>query len=157
MTLRIGFDIGGTKVAGALLDTAGVVLAHDRWPVAENYEGLLDLLAAATAYLEEQAGTRAERVGLGVPGIINHRLGGLSLSKLRWLEGQPLRADMAQRVHRPVNMANDADCFVLSEAVDGAAAEYHHVFGVILGTGVGGGQVVGKQLVTGIMQGAVKG
>ena len=149
MNLRIGFDIGGTKVAGVALSQDGAMLARERWPVPETYEALIALLQTAALQLAGQAGDKPDGVGLGIAGILDHRAGAVTLSKLRWLEHKPLLSDLAARLGCPVRMANDADCFVLSEAVDGAGAAYHHVFGVILGTGVGGAQIVGKKLVTG--------
>jgi fructokinase len=145
---RIGFDIGGTKVAAALLGPDGALAAKERWPVPENYPDLLALLQAAVAQFDAQAGASAS-VGLGIAGVIDHRQGCMALCKLGWLTHQPIRQDLSHRLQRPVAMGNDADCFALSEAVDGAGAPYHHVFGAILGTGVGGGQIVGKRLVTG--------
>lgn len=145
---RIGFDIGGTKITGVLLAPDGRVLIKQRWAVPDDYAGLLALLCEAVAQFDSAAGSKAS-VGLGIAGIINHQRGVLTMCKLRWLEEQPVVHDLAIRLARPIKVANDADCFVVSEALDGAGASHHHVFGVILGTGVGGGQVVGQELVTG--------
>lgn len=149
MSCRIGFDIGGTKVAGAALAPDGTMLARERWPVPDTYEALLALLQTAALQLAGLAGGKIDGIGLGIAGILDHRAGTVTLSKLRWLEHKPLLHDLGAKLGCPVRMANDADCFVLSEAVDGAGAQHNHVFGAILGTGVGGAQIVGKKLVTG--------
>lgn len=145
---RIGFDIGGSKVAGIALAPDGTTAHKERWPVPADYAGLLDLLTTSVGQLTPAGGTVAG-VGFGVAGVVDHAQGMMAVCKLPWLLQKPIVTDMQARLKLPVKMANDADCFAVSEAADGAGAAYHHVFGVILGTGAGGGQVVGKQLVTG--------
>lgn len=145
---RIGFDIGGSKVTGIALAPDGSCAAKERWPVPCDYSGLLDLFASAVRQLMPSNGT-AVGVGLGVAGVVDHAQGRMAVCKLPWLLKKPLISDAEVRLKLPVRLANDADCFAVSEAADGAGAAYHHVFGVILGTGVGGGQVVGRKLTTG--------
>jgi len=145
---RIGFDIGGTKISGVLLSPEGAVAAKARWPVPESYEAFLALIVAAVEQFDVQAGA-VSSVGLGLAGLIDHQQGCLAMGRLTLLVGQPLVRDLSARLARPVRIANDADCFAVSEAADGAGAAYHHVFGAIIGTGAGGAQVIGKQLVTG--------
>lgn len=145
---RIGFDIGGSKVSGITLAPDGSTACKERWPVPVDYSGLLDLLTSSVSQLAPPGG-KVAGVGLGVAGVVNHTQGMMAVCKLPWLLHKPLVGDLQARLKLPVKIANDADCFVVSEAADGAGANYHHVFGVILGTGAGGGQVVGKRLVTG--------
>jgi fructokinase len=144
--IRIGFDIGGSKLATIALDERGVELGRDRCPVPRDYRGTLDILTGMTG---TRAQGRACSVGIALPGMIGaagelHRV-----VNLPWLEGKPLRADLQQALGRPVAIANDANCFALSEALDGAAAGAGVVFGVILGTGVGGGIVVEGKVIAG--------
>ena len=145
--MRIGFDIGGTKLAAIGLDDDGAERARLRQPVPESFDGVVDAVAEMVAELAT-AGVHAPGVGVSLPGIIT-RDGEISMIvNLPWLEGQPLRQTLEARLGCPVALANDANCFALSEATDGSAAGAEVVFGVILGTGVGGGLVVrGEPLV----------
>jgi fructokinase len=143
--IRIGFDIGGSKLAAIALDEHGAELGRDRCPVPRDYRGTL---AALTGMTETHAQGMACSVGIALPGMIGAAGELLRVVNLPWLEGKPLCADLRCALGRPVAIANDANCFALSEAVDGAAAGAAVVFGVTLGTGVGGGIVVdGKVLV----------
>ena len=145
--MRIGFDIGGTKLAAIGLDDDGVERARLRRPVPESFDGVVDAVTEMVAELAT-AGVHAPGVGVSLPGIIT-RDGEISMIvNLPWLEGRPLRQTLEARLGCPVALANDANCFALSEATDGAGAGVEVVFGVILGTGVGGGLVVrGEPLV----------
>jgi fructokinase len=144
--IRIGFDIGGSKLAAIALDERGVELGRDRCPVPRDYRGTLDMLIGMT---EARAQGTACSVGIALPGMISAAGDLLRVVNLPWLEGRPLRADLQRALGRPVAIANDANCFALSEAVDGAAAGAAVVFGVILGTGVGGGIVVEGKVIAG--------
>ncbi|MDE0201366.1 MAG: ROK family protein [Rhodospirillaceae bacterium] len=145
--MHIGFDIGGTKLAAIGLDDGGQERARLRRPVPRSFDGVVDAVAELVEELAS-AGMRAPSVGVSLPGVIT-RDGEISMIvNLPWLEGQPLRQALEARLGCPVALANDANCFALSEATDGAAAGAEVVFGVILGTGVGGGLVVrGEALV----------
>ena len=145
--MRIGFDIGGTKLAAIGLDDDGVERARLRQPVPESFDGVVDAVTEMAGELAT-AGVHAPGVGVSLPGIIT-RDGEISMIvNLPWLEWRPLRQTLEARLGCPVALANDANCFALSEATDGAAAGAEVVFGVILGTGVGGGLVVrGEPLV----------
>ena len=145
--MHIGFDIGGTKLAAIGLDDDGQERARYRRPVPRSFDGVVDAVADMVVELAT-AGVHAPGVGVSLPGIIT-RDGEISMIvNLPWLEGQPLRRTLEARLGCPVALANDANCFALSEATDGAAAGAEVVFGVILGTGVGGGLVVrGEALV----------
>lgn len=148
--MRVGIDIGGTKIAGAMMDARGRVVAEARRPSPRgDYRGTLEAIADLVAGLSREAGVAAGRVGVGVPGNVDRAAGTLRLGNAAWLSGAPFRDDLAATLDLPVRLANDADCFALSEAVDGAGAGAQSVFGVILGTGVGGGFVVGGRLNAG--------
>lgn len=146
---RIGIDLGGTKIEGVVLDDAGAVLARKRVPTpAGDYRGTLAAIAALVAELERSAGVSAT-VGVGTPGALSRASGLLQNANSVCLNGQALDHDLAEQLQRPVRIANDANCLALSEAVDGAAAGAAVVYGVIVGTGTGGGIVVDGHVVTG--------
>lgn len=146
--MHIGIDIGGTKLAAVGIDGEGAERVRLRQPVPASFDGLVDAVAGMVAALGEK-GVRATRVGVSLPGVIT-RQGEIGLIvNLPWLEGRPLRQALEARLGCPVALANDANCFTLSEATDGAAAGAEVVFGVILGTGVGGGLVAGGRVLVG--------
>jgi fructokinase len=148
--VRIGIDLGGTKVEGVALDDTGQVLARQRRPTPrDDYDGTVQALAAIVATLERDTGTRGT-VGIGMPGIISPATGLVKNANSVWLIGHPLQQDVERAMGRPVRLANDANCFALSEASDGAAAGAAVVFGVIVGTGTGGGVVVNGHVLTGL-------
>jgi fructokinase len=143
---RIGIDLGGTKIEAILLGAAGETLERRRIASPRgNYEATLDAVAELVSELEAtlsaQGAGRSARlsVGVGIPGAISPATGLVKNANSTWLIGKPLDRDLERRLARPVRVANDANCFALSEAVDGAGAGARLVFGVILGTGVGGG------------------
>ncbi len=149
--MRLGIDYGGTKIEGVVLGPNGEERARARVPTPRfDYEGGLVAIRDLMHRLEAEAGGRIERVGIGVPGSVDRTTGRVSMGNSTWLHGHDLRGDLAAAVDRPVRVANDANCFALSEAVDGAGTGAQVVFGVILGTGVGGGIVVHGQLVEGV-------
>jgi len=146
--VRIGVDLGGTKIEAIALDGAGRVLGRRRVATPrQDYPETLQTVAALVRGLEEAAGHAT--VGVGIPGALSPTTGRVKNSNCTWLLGQPMDRDLAALLGRPVRIANDADCFALSEATDGAGAGARVVFGVILGTGCGGGIVVGGQVLTG--------
>lgn len=147
---RIGIDLGGTKIAGLLLAPDGEIAAWARLATPhENYAASLDAIAAIIEKLEHEAGVSGAHVGLGIPGSPSPATGLVRNANSTWLNGRLLAGDLAARLARPLRLANDADCFTLSEAVDGAGAGAQSVFGVILGTGCGGGLVIGGRLHSG--------
>ena len=149
--MRLGLDYGGTKIEGIVLDADGTERARARVPTPRfDYEGGLETIRGLLARLETEAGGRIESVGIGVPGSVDRTSGYVSKGNSTWLHGRDLRGDLTRKLDRPVKIANDANCFALSEAVDGAGAGAEVVFGVILGTGVGGGVVVHGRLVEGV-------
>ncbi|MGH7701235.1 MAG: ROK family protein [Gemmatimonadales bacterium] len=146
--MRIGIDLGGTKIEAIALSPADEEIARRRVPTPRAYATSLDAIAGLVAGIERDAG-RAGTVGVGIPGTVVPRTGLVKNANSIWLNGRPLGRDLEQRLARPVRLMNDANCFALSETTDGAAAGAHVVFGVILGTGVGGGIVVDGQILAG--------
>jgi len=149
--VRIGVDLGGTKIEAIALAPDGAVLARERvpTPAAEGYDAIVRAVADLVATIERDAGCRGASVGVGTPGALSPASGLLRNSNTTCLNGRPLDRDLSRALGRPVRIANDANCFALSEASDGAAAGAEVVFGVILGTGVGGGVVVRGGIVQG--------
>jgi fructokinase len=147
--MRIGVDLGGTKIEAAALDDSGRVVARYRLPTpAPDYRQIVGTIAELVERLESELGG-AESVGIGHPGSISPASGLIKNSNSTVLLGRALDQDLEAALGRPVRLANDANCFALSEAVDGAAAGSSPVFGTILGTGVGGGVVIDGRLVGG--------
>ncbi len=146
---RIGVDLGGTKIAAAAIDPAGAIAASRRIATpAGDYDATVAAIAGLVAALEHEIGARAP-VGVGIPGTIVAGTGRVKNANSTWLNGRELARDVERALGREVRFANDANCFALSEAVDGAASGFDTVFGAILGTGVGGGIVTGGRLLVG--------
>ncbi|HSS29207.1 MAG TPA: ROK family protein [Usitatibacter sp.] len=147
--MRIGVDLGGTKIEAAALDPAGGIVARRRvaTPVGD-YDATVEAVGALVDAMEAEAGRRA-RVGIATPGARSLATGLMKNCNSTCLNGRPLEEDLEKRLGREVRMANDANCFALSEAVDGAGKGARVVFGVILGTGVGGGIVVDRRAIDG--------
>jgi len=146
--VRIGIDLGGTKIAAVALSAAGEEIARRRVTTPRDYVASLDAIAGLVRELDSAAG-EAGTVGIGIPGTVVPHTGLVKNANSVWLNGRPLGRDLEERLDRPVRLMNDANCFALSEATDGAAAGAHVVFGVILGTGVGGGIVVDGRCLEG--------
>jgi fructokinase len=147
--MRIGIDLGGTKIEGLVLDGDGAERARLRVATpAGTYEDTVAAIVDLVSDLETRAGARCS-VGIGHPGAISPATGLIKNANSTRLNGQPLRADLERRLAREVRMQNDANCLAVSEASDGAAAGCGIVFGVILGTGVGGGVVIDGKPLTG--------
>jgi fructokinase len=146
--MLVGFDLGGTKLATIALDEQGRELGRTRQPVPRSYPETVATLAASVAALERVHGAAAS-IGIALPGMIGADGRALRVVNLPWLEHEPLAADLAAQAGCPVAVANDANCFALSEAVDGAGAGASVLFGAILGTGVGGGIVIDGRVLAG--------
>jgi len=147
--LRIGVDIGGTKIEAAALDAGGRIVARRRTATpAGDYAGTIAAVRGLVGELEAALGETGT-VGVGMPGAVSPATGLIKNANSTCLNGKPFDRDLAEALDRPLRFANDANCFALSEAVDGAAQGAAVVFGVILGTGVGGGIVVERRLLTG--------
>lgn len=146
---RIGIDLGGTKIEGISLDASGrevrrVRIASPR----NNYRRTIDAIASVVRDLDSDL-TAGASVGVGIPGTVSPATGRVKNANSTWLNGERLAEDLEAALGRPVRLANDANCFTLSEATDGAAAGADVVFGVILGTGCGGGIAVRQRVLAG--------
>jgi fructokinase len=147
--MRIGVDLGGTKIEAIALDSAGSELARRRVPSpARDYDAIVGAIAGLVAELEGALGAAAT-VGVGIPGVTSPATGLVKNANTTVLIGKPFDRDLGARLGRSVRLANDANCFAMSEAADGAAAGAAVVFGVILGTGVGAGLVIDGRIIGG--------
>lgn len=147
--LRLGIDLGGTKIAAIVLDEAGEVLAKKRIPSPQNsYRRTIQTIAELISAMVSKVGEKP-KIGIGMPGSISPGTGLVQNANSTWLNAKPFKQDIEEALQRPVRLANDANCFALSEAVDGAGAGALSVFGVILGTGCGGGLVINGKLLDG--------
>ena len=145
--MRIGLDLGGTKIEGVVLDDDFDEKNRIRrpTPVQDGYEAVLSAVTEVVAELEAGFDFPLP-VGIGTPGTISQKTGMMKNSNTTSLNHRPFKRDLEEHLKREIRMANDANCFALSEALDGAAKGYGVVFGVILGTGVGGGLVVNGRI-----------
>ncbi len=147
--MKIGLDWGGTKLEAIALDPiTNVELARNR--IDSPKDDYQKILNAVCGLISDTAGqTKDITVGIGMPGSLHPKTGLVQVSNTKALEGQDVKTDVQKKLGIEVKIANDADCLALSEAIDGAGKDYNSVFAIILGTGVGAGYVVGKQLVVG--------
>jgi fructokinase len=145
---RIGIDLGGTKIEVAALDRDGTLRLRRRIPTPPAYEPAIAAMADLVRGIERDLGGHGS-VGIGIPGVISPATGLVKNANSVMLNGHPLDADIGAALGREVRVENDANCFALSEAADGAGAGCHCVFGVIIGTGCGGGIVVGGRVLSG--------
>src|SRR5437868_1720704 len=147
--MRIGVDLGGTKIEAVALDDRSNVLARRRIATPRgDYDATLAAIVDLVRGIEHDAGAGGS-VGVGIPGTISPATGLVKNSNSTWMNGRRLAEDLPKMLGRPVRFANDANCLALSEATDGAAAGARVVFAVIIGTGTGGGIVVNGQVVIG--------
>jgi fructokinase len=149
-SLRLGIDLGGTKIAAVVLAEDGAVIWETRRPSPRgDYDGTIEAIAALVTD-GERAADRSCSVGIGIPGALSRATGLVRNANSTWLIGRPFHEDLERRLGRPIRLENDANCLALSEARDGAGAGAEVVFAIILGTGVGGGLVVGGRVLTGV-------
>lgn len=147
--MRIGIDLGGTKIEALALDRDGKELLRYRVDTPrDDYWATINAMAALVQRLESETGSTAT-VGAGIPGSVSRRTGLIKNSNSTWLNGMPLAEDLSKALEREVRVANDANCLAVSEATDGSAAGERVVFGVILGTGCGGGVSVDGKIHAG--------
>jgi fructokinase len=147
--VRIGIDLGGTKIEGIALDDSGAMLVRRRVATPQgDYRATVEAVAALVRSIEAEIGRQCT-VGVGMPGALSQVSGRVKNSNSTCLIGQPLQGHLEAALAREVRLANDANCFALSEAIDGAGRGVRVVFGVILGTGVGGGIVVDGRVLEG--------
>ncbi len=147
--IRIGVDFGGTKIEAAALDEQGEYVARVRKPNPGDYDDAIETVCDLVTEVEKQAGVGRLRVGLGMPGSISPKTGLVRNGNTTWLNGKPFDKDLKTALGRDIRVTNDANCFALSEATDGAGSGAKVVFGVIIGTGCGGGVVVDGNIVKG--------
>ena len=146
--MYIGIDLGGTKTESIILDENGKEVERLRKETPKNYNGTLDTLCGLVKYFEEKYKTKCT-VGVGTPGALSKETECIKGGNSTWLNGRPLKKDIELRLNRKIFFENDANCFALSEAYDGAGSKHEIVFGVIIGTGVGGGLVIDKKIING--------
>jgi predicted NBD/HSP70 family sugar kinase len=147
--MRIGIDVGGTKIEGIAIAGDGSERLRRRIPAPRgDYASTLAAVTGLVRSIEAELGVEAT-VGVGIPGAISHATGRVKNANSTWLNGTPLPDDLSRMLGRPIRLANDANCFALSEAIDGAGAGAGVVFGVIIGTGTGGGVVVDGRVLSG--------
>ncbi|MDQ6767963.1 MAG: ROK family protein [Candidatus Eremiobacteraeota bacterium] len=148
--MRIGVDLGGTKIEAIALADDGSTLLRERVPTpAGSYDKVLGAIKSLVDLMEHKAG-KAGTVGIGLPGAISARTGRIKNSNSAYLIGTDFAADARQTLGREIKIGNDANCFALSEATDGAAAGARVVFAAILGTGVGAGIVIDQSVIEGV-------
>ena len=148
--MRIGIDLGGTKIEIIALDSAGIEIHRQRIATPQgDYLKTVHAICELVKKTEQLCQTQAKSIGIGIPGAISPATGLIKNANSTCLIGQKLDLDLETILQRKITLANDADCFALSEATDGSGADYNSVFGVILGTGVGAGIVINKGLLAG--------
>ncbi|MCP4389899.1 MAG: ROK family protein [Gammaproteobacteria bacterium] len=149
MEYKLGIDLGGTKTEVLVLDSSGESVYRQRVPTpAQSYDEILTMIVELVRQAETQLGQRAS-VGIGIPGALSPGSGLLRNSNTVCMNGRPFRDDLESRLEREIRIENDANCFALSEALGGAGQDFPVVFGVIIGTGTGGGLVVNGKLLNG--------
>lgn len=146
--IRIGIDLGGTKIEAVTMDPDGNIQSRQRIPTPSGYPDMVNAIVSIVRNLRAETAI-SPGVGVGHPGSANPDSGLIRGANSTWLNGRPLKADLEHALGCEVRLSNDANCFALSEAIDGAGAGASSVFGVILGTGVGGGLVIDGKLHAG--------
>tara|TARA_B100000427_G_C15377603_1_gene537356 strand:- start:1 stop:891 length:891 start_codon:yes stop_codon:yes gene_type:complete len=146
--MKIGIDLGGTKTEGILIDSNGNELKRQRIKTEKNYDGTITGVISIIKNFEDSFGS-VESIGVGMPGAISIDSALIKNANSIWLNGKPLKKDLEKILSRKINLENDANCFALSEAVDGAGKDSKVVFGVIIGTGVGGGISIDQKVIRG--------
>ena len=144
----IGIDLGGTKTESILIDKDGNEIERLRKDTPKNYNGTIDTICDLINYLETKYEKNC-KIGIGTPGALSKENDCIKGGNSTWLNGRPLKKDIELKLNRNIFLENDANCFALSEAYDGAGSSQEIVFGVILGTGVGGGLIINKKIING--------
>jgi len=146
--MKIGIDLGGTKTEGIIINDDGKELKRKRIITEKNYEGSMNGIVSIINEFENFFGL-SESIGIGMPGAVSADTALVKNANSFWLNGKPIKKDLETILNRKINLANDANCFALSEAVDGAGKGKKVVFGVIIGTGAGGGIVIDHKVLQG--------
>ena len=146
--MKIGIDLGGTKIEGIVINDEGKDLKRKRILTKKNYDGTINCILSLVKEFENYFGN-SESIGIGMPGAVSKDSALVKNANSIWLNGKPLKKDLERILNRKINLENDANCFALSEAVDGAGKGKNVVFGVIIGTGTGGGIVVNQKILQG--------
>ncbi len=146
--MYIGVDLGGTKTESIIIDKDGNEIERLRKDTPKNYNGTIDTICDLVSHLEKKFEKNC-KIGIGTPGALSNETNCIKGGNSTWLNGRPLKKDIELRLNREIYLENDANCFALSEAYDGAGSSEEIVFGVILGTGVGGGLVINKKIING--------
>tara|TARA_Y100000996_G_scaffold415280_2_gene409132 strand:- start:538 stop:1464 length:927 start_codon:yes stop_codon:yes gene_type:complete len=148
---KIGIDYGGTKIEGILIDSLGKEILRKRSTYDKNYQSGIDTVKLLVDEFDEYTKSK-NTVGVGIPGSSSKETGLIKNANSIWLNNKPFKKDLEEVLDREIRLMNDANCFALSEAIDGSGAEYKSVWGVIIGSGFGGSFVFNKQVVEGINQ-----
>ena len=146
--MKIGIDLGGTKTEGILIDDSGKEISRTRIKTEKNYDGTIKGIISIVKKFENDFGN-SKSVGIGMPGAVSTDSALVKNANSIWLNGKPFKADLEKELNKNINLENDANCFTLSEAVDGAGKGHAVVFGVIIGTGTGGGISINQKVLTG--------
>ena len=146
--MHIGIDVGGTKTESIIIDENGKEIERVRKDTPKNYSGTIDIVCELVTYLENKYKKKCS-VGIGSPGAWSKETNCIKGGNSTWINDRPLKKDIELRLNKKVFLENDANCFALSESIDGAGSDYEIVFGVIIGTGVGGGLVINNKIVNG--------
>ena len=146
--MKIGIDLGGTKTEAILIDNSGSELFRKRIKTEKNYQGTIKGVKTLIKEIESSFG-KISSIGIGMPGIVSNDTSLVKNANSIWLNGNPLKKDLEKELNREIKIENDANCFALSEAVDGAGKDYNTIFGVIIGTGTGGGIIINKKILQG--------
>ena len=146
--MKIGIDLGGTKTEGILIDDSGKEISRTRIKTEKNYDGTIKGIISIVKKFENDFGN-SKSVGIGMPGAVSTDSALVKNANSIWLNGKPFKTDLQKKLNKNINLENDANCFTLSEAVDGAGKGHAVVFGVIIGTGTGGGISINQKVLTG--------
>ena len=146
--MKIGIDLGGTKTEGILIDDSGKEISRTRIKTEKNYDGTIKGIISIVKKFENDFGN-SKSVGIGMPGAVSTDSALVKNANSIWLNDKPFKTDLEKELNKNINLENDANCFTLSEAVDGAGKGHAVVFGVIIGTGTGGGISINQKVLTG--------
>jgi len=146
--MHIGIDLGGTKTESIIIDQNGKEIERLRKDTPKNYNGTLKIIFELVNYLEDKYKKKCS-VGIGTPGALSKETNFIKGANSTWLNEKPLKKDIEEKLNRKIYFENDANCFALSEAFDGDGSKHDIVFGVIIGTGVGGGLIINKKIING--------